>query len=140
MPAAAPAIPYATLVPAPVSSAREEAGAPNQTRSAAQILRTFIGPISAVELCRLRGAGYGVEGCPPRSSQPQIRCANLRVRAQVPGAALHLHLARFDHIAAGGDLQRRGQVLLHEQDGHPLPVERADGLEHLIDDDGGKPE
>ena len=38
-----------------------------------------------------------------------------------------------------GDGERDGGVLLHQQDGRPLPVDLGDGFEDLLDQEGCKP-
>src|SRR5712691_6444317 len=46
----------------------------------------------------------------------------------------------LEDVGAVGDLQRADDVLLDEQDGHALFVDRPDGLEHVVDHRRRQPE
>src|SRR6266540_1830769 len=48
-------------------------------------------------------------------------------------------LARLQHVAAAGDVERHQGVLLDEQDRRPLRVDLADDLEDPLDEDGREP-
>src|SRR5229473_7993908 len=68
--------------------------------------------------------------------EAQIGGADGGVGEEVGGGAGELHGAGFDDVAAAGDLEGFLEVLLDQQDGDSLLVERADDVEELIDQDG----
>src|SRR5260370_16442682 len=65
------------------------------------------------------------------SSLSQVCPADFGVVGEVACRAFEHDAARLEHVAAAGDGQRHPGVLLDEQDGHALLVDREDRLEVL---------
>src|SRR5574342_451454 len=64
-------------------------------------------------------------------SHPQVGLLHMVFREQLlPGSGEH-HPPGLEDVGAVGDAQRLEDVLLHKQDGHPLPVELLDDVEDV---------
>src|SRR5919198_4916224 len=69
----------------------------------------------------------------------EVRLADLLVGEQARGVVLEDDPAGLDHVAAVGQAQGLGRVLLHQQDGGALLVDLPDGVEDALDHDRGQP-
>src|SRR5262249_23742926 len=61
-----------------------------------------------------------------RASLPEVRLADLGSGEERLPLALHHHLARLQHVAEVGEVQREVGVLLHEEDADPASVHLAE--------------
>src|SRR5438874_10077610 len=76
---------------------------------------------------------------PPRLV-PQVRAADRVVLAQGLGWHLQHDASRLEQEDVVGEVEGHGGVLLHEQDGHALPVHRAKDAKDLAHDHRGQAE
>src|SRR5262249_50477398 len=68
----------------------------------------------------------------------QIRAADVDVAGQLGGGPGERDRAGLEHVAAAGDAEGHGVVLLDEQDRGAPPVDVHDRLEDLLDYDRGQ--
>src|SRR5216683_2488545 len=70
----------------------------------------------------------------------EIEFLDVRVLLQGLRRAVHDETAVLDEIGVADDVERRGGVLLDEEDADPVLVEAADDAKDLVDQEGRKPE
>src|SRR5690606_35030799 len=86
---------------------------------------------------RARGPGCLFLSPPPSPFLPasdpaaQVSLPNLGIPLELVGHPLQHQPARLQHIASLGHMEGQAGVLLHQEDGHPLPVDGLDGAEDL---------
>src|SRR5687767_4661279 len=84
---------------------------------------------------------YQNQPCAPKGPlEPQIRLFYMATGLQFRSAAIEHDTAVLDDIAAMRELQRARDVLLHEQDGGPLPVDLRQILEDQLHHHGRQAE
>src|SRR3990172_4395410 len=83
-----------------------------------------------------QGGEGGVRGC---LAFPQVGPAALRVFLEIGGRAGEDDGAGLQHVAAMGDRERHGGVLLDQQNRGALAVDVSDRLEDLLHEHGGQP-
>src|SRR6266542_895716 len=71
---------------------------------------------------------------------PQVRAADRVVLAKDLGRPLQHDASRLEQEHVVGEVEGHGGVLLHEQDGHALPVHGAEDPEDLAHDHRGQAE
>ena len=71
-------------------------------------------------------------------ASPEIGAAHFGIAGELGGGPLQGDPARLEHVGAPRDGQRHRRVLLHQEDGHALPVDGLHGLEDLLDEHGGE--
>src|SRR4030066_1537737 len=98
------------------------------------------------------GASYHIpeEASPPRcgtigasssrAAPPQVRFLDLRIVQQFRGGTFVDDLPGLQDIGVMGHLEGLPHVLLHQQDGRPLPVDLPDDPEDVGDDERRQPE
>ena len=67
---------------------------------------------------------------------PQVGLLHLGVFRELPSGPIEDDLPRGEDVPPVGDLEGEAGVLLHEEEGHPLPLEGGQGAEDLLDDEG----
>src|SRR5439155_11898645 len=70
------------------------------------------------------------------SSQSQIRLLDVVIGQEVGALALPDNAARLQHIGAVGQLQGPVNLLLHQEDGEALRLQRSDLVVELVNDQG----